>query len=175
MTTYEFGGHQHRFLALTVLDESDPEFIEAVGIAAGCSCGWRGAAAPPGMEGKGGYRGGDAHPITHEEGQAEREAEAEWRDEHVSEFADRAVPAALADQIRGVGDQLDALIMADKPMAALAAIRLSEGNFARQARDAALRASFLDHSWAQIGEALGISKQAAWERYGKAARSEASR
>ncbi|MEU9057773.1 hypothetical protein AB0D13_02460 [Streptomyces sp. NPDC048430] len=52
-------------------------------------------------------------------------------------------------------------------MAALAAIRLSGGYFARQARDAALRASFLDHSWSQIGEALGISKQAAWERYGK--------
>ncbi|WP_033322339.1 hypothetical protein [Streptomyces yerevanensis] len=166
MTTYEFDGHQ--FNALTVLDESDPEFIVPVGVAAGCSCGWRGPDALPGMDGKGGYRGGDSHPLTDEEGEAEQAAEAEWRDEHVAEFADSAVPAALADQIRDVGKQLDALILADKPMAALAAIRLSDGNFARQARDAALRASFLDHSWSQIGEALGISKQAAWERYGKA-------
>jgi hypothetical protein len=60
------------------------------------------------------------------------------------------------------------LIREDKAMAALAAIRLSDGYFARQARDAALRASFLDHFWAQIGDALGISKRAAWERYGKA-------
>lgn len=52
-------------------------------------------------------------------------------------------------------------------MAALAAIRLSGGYFARQARYAALRASYLDHSWSQIGDALGISKQVAWERYGK--------
>ncbi|MFI2318433.1 hypothetical protein [Streptomyces sp. CB00072] len=55
-------------------------------------------------------------------------------------------------------------------MAALAAIRLSGGYFARQARDAALRASYLDHSWSQIGDALGISKQAAWERYGRSRR-----
>jgi hypothetical protein len=114
--------------------------------------------------GKGGYQGGEAHVITDEEGEAERAAMAEWRDEHLVFIEDSAIPAALAKHIRDVGEQLDALIQADKPMAA---IRLSEGNFARQARDAALRASYLDHSWSQIGEALGISKQAAWERYGK--------
>jgi hypothetical protein len=119
------------------------------------------------MEGKDGCRGGASHPITLEEGEAERAAEQEWLDEHIAVIGATAVPAALADQIRSVGDQLDVLIEADRPMAALAAIRLSGGYFARQARDAALRASFLDHSWAQIGDALGISKQAAWERYGK--------
>lgn len=134
---------------------------------AGAICGWRGGAAYPGMEGKGGYRGGAAHPFTDEEGEAEQAAEDEWLTKHVADLADSAVPAALADQIRAVGEQLDTLIRADKPMAALAAIRLSDGYFARQARDAALRASFLDHSWSQIGDALGISKQAAWERYGK--------
>ncbi|GAB2777138.1 hypothetical protein GCM10027073_07200 [Streptomyces chlorus] len=162
MTTYQFDGH--RFDTLTVLDESDDEYPAPVGVAASCSCGWRGADALPGMEGKGGYRGSASHPITLEEGEAERAAKQEWLDEHIAETA---VPAALADQIRSVGEQLDALIEADKPMAALAAIRLSGGYFARQARDAALRASFLDHSWSQIGDALGISKQAAWERYGK--------
>jgi hypothetical protein len=165
MTSYQFDGH--RFDSLTVLDESDPDGPSAVGLAASCSCGWRGGAAYPGMEGKGGYRGGAAHPFTDEEGEAEQAAEDEWLTEHVADLADSAVPAALADQIRAVGEQLDALIRADKPMAALAAIRLSDGYFARQARDAALRASFLDHSWSQIGDALGISKQAAWERYGK--------
>ncbi|MFE6056850.1 hypothetical protein ACFQ6N_39445 [Kitasatospora sp. NPDC056446] len=94
--------------------------------------------------------------------------------EHILGLADTAVPYALADQIRSVSRQLDALIEADKPMAALAAIRLSGGYFARQARDAALRASFLDNSWAEIGEALGISKQAAWERCGKARREPAT-
>lgn len=164
-TTIEYDGHV--FSTRYVLDESDPEFIVPVGLVAACSCGWLGASAAPGMEGKGGYQGGEAHVITDEEGEAERAAMAEWRDEHIIFIEDSAIPAALAKHIRDVGEQLDALIQADKPMAALAAIRLSEGNFARQARDAALRASYLDHSWSQIGEALGISKQAAWERYGK--------
>jgi hypothetical protein len=172
MTTYQLDGHE--FETATVLEESDPEYPEPVGVAARCSCGWRGADAPPGMEGKGGYRGGASHPITLEDGEAERAAEQEWLDEHIAEIADTAVPAALAIEIRSVGAQLDALIEADKPMAALAAIRLSGGYFARQARDAALRASYLDHSWSQIGEALGISKQAAWERYGKSRPDQAS-
>ncbi|MFE1203050.1 hypothetical protein ACFW5V_15285 [Streptomyces sp. NPDC058762] len=165
MTTYQFDGHE--FKSLTVLENEDTEHVEAVGVAAGCSCGWVGADTPPGLEGKGGYRGSVAHSFTDEEGEAERAAEREWLDEHIAEFGGALVTLALADQIRSVGEQLDALIDADEPMAALAAIRLSGGYFARQARDAALRASFLDHSWSQIGEALGISKQAAWERYGK--------
>ncbi|MBK3630915.1 hypothetical protein JHN59_40240 [Streptomyces sp. MBT49] len=165
MTIYQLDGH--RFESRTVLDESDPEFIVAAGLAASCTCGWVGGDALPGMDGKGGYRGGDSHPITDDESEAERAAEKEWLEEHVAVIADITVPAALADQIRSVGEQLDALIQADRPMAALAAIRLSGGYFTRQARDAALRASFLDHSWSQIGEALGITKQSAWERYGK--------
>ncbi|MFB8087310.1 hypothetical protein [Streptomyces sp. NPDC055992] len=128
------------------------------------------------MEGKSGNSRDSCHPISYDgdESEAEQAAEREWLDEHVADFDGALVPALLADQIRSVGEQLDALIQADKPMAALAAIRLSGGSFASQARDAALRASFLDHSWAQIGEALGISKQAAWERYGKARPDKAS-
>ncbi|GAB7101698.1 hypothetical protein JCM4814A_94890 [Streptomyces phaeofaciens JCM 4814] len=144
MTAYQFDGH--RFDSLIVLDESDTGSIVAVGLAGSCSCGWRGADPLPGMEGKGGYRGGAAHPLTDKEGGAEQAAENEWLEEHV---ADTAVPAVLAEQIRSVGEQLDTLIREDKPMAALAAIRLSGGYFARQTRDAALRASFLAHSWSQ--------------------------
>jgi len=75
----------------------------------------------------------------------ELSAEKEWRTRHVAGLAATAVPLSLADQIREVGAQLDALIEADRPMAALAAVRLSDGRFARQARDAKLRASYLDH------------------------------
>ncbi|GAA2581734.1 hypothetical protein [Streptomyces lienomycini] len=164
MAIDQFDGHG--FAPLPV-HEFDGEYHELVGMAASCSCGWRGTDVSPGMEGKGGYRGPTAHPITSEEGEAERAAEQEWLDEHIADFDGAVVSAALANQIRSVGEQLDVLIEADEPMAALVAIRLSGGYFARQARDAALRASFLDHSWSQIGDALGISKQAAWERYGK--------
>ncbi|MEU4172966.1 hypothetical protein AB0F46_39615 [Streptomyces sp. NPDC026665] len=175
MTSHQFDGHQFGAETVTSYDEDDLPI--PVGLAATCSCGWRGADADPGMEGKGGYRGGTCHPFSLEggdEAEAMRDAEQEWLDEHIADFEGAIVPLTLADQIRSVAEQLDALIEADKPMAALAAIRLSGGYFARQARDAALRASFLDHSWSQIGEALGISKQAAWERYGKSRPNQAS-
>ncbi|MYW76745.1 hypothetical protein F610DRAFT_06966 [Streptomyces sp. LaPpAH-199] len=165
MTTHQFDGH--RFDTQVVLKDAE-DGPEAVGLAAKCSCGWRGGDGDPGMEGKGGFAGPFCHPVSlTEDGEAEAEqaAEQEWLEDHIAGGA--VVPAALADQIRSVGEQLDAMIEADEPMAVLAAIRLSGGYFARQARDAAMRASYLDHSWSQIGEALGISKQAAWERYGK--------
>jgi uncharacterized NAD(P)/FAD-binding protein YdhS len=36
-------------------------------------------------------------------------------------------------------------------------------------RDAVRRARVTGHSWTQIGDALGVSKQAAWERYSEEA------
>jgi hypothetical protein len=167
MKMHQFDGHRFDTRHVLTGGEDGPELV---GLAASCSCGWRGADGDPGMEGKSGWRGASCHPISlTEEGESEAEqaAEQEWLDEHIAGFGGAVVPAALADQIRAIGEQLDAMIEEDKPMAALAAIRLSGGYFASQARDAALRASYLDHSWSQIGDALGISKQAAWERYGK--------
>ncbi|WP_030223121.1 hypothetical protein [Streptomyces bikiniensis] len=168
MTTNQFDGH--RFSTLDVVEQNGPDStdLELVAYTASCSCGWKGSSVSPGMEGKGGYNGPVAHGITlGEEEEAELAAEKEWLEEHIDGISHTLLPPALADQIRSLGEQIDALIEADKPMNALSAIRLSGGYFSRQARDAALRASYLDHSWAQIGEALGISKQAAWERYGK--------
>jgi hypothetical protein len=150
----------HRFTAPTVLDESDPEAPFATGVVAGCSCGWQGTKVYSEHEYVRGQDGGVVSV-------AERDAANEWRRTHERGLADIAVPVVLADQLRDAGQQLDELIEADRPMAALAAIRLSGGSFARQARDAAMKASLLDNSWSAIGDALGISKQAAWERYGK--------
>ncbi|MFE1271307.1 hypothetical protein [Streptomyces sp. NPDC058758] len=167
MTTNQFDGH--RFDTIPVLDQRgpDPHDVELVAVAARCSCGWKGSTVSPGMEGKGGYNGPVAHHLTDVDGEAELAAEQEWLEEHIGDIEHTLVPTSLANEIRSVAKQLDALIEADKPMNALAAIRMSGGYFSSQARDAALRASYLDHSWSQIGEALGISKQAAWERYGK--------
>ncbi|MYS85443.1 hypothetical protein [Embleya scabrispora] len=163
MAAYDFDGH--RFASEATVDYRDPD-APIEGLVATCSCGWRGGEGPQHIER--GRPGGSYHLYNpYDVGEAEQAAKNEWLDEHITEFGPLA-PAALADQIRSIGEQLDTLIREDQPMAALAAIRLSDGYFARQARDAALRASFLDNSWSEIGEALGISKQAAWERYGKA-------
>ncbi|MFJ4513366.1 hypothetical protein [Streptomyces sp. NPDC088816] len=151
---YDLDGHL--FDSRTVLDESDPENPYAVGASSACSCGWTGTTE---------YRL-DIEPGR--EDYAERSARTEWQLDHVTGLMSTTMPSTLAEQIRGIASELDALVEADRPMAALSAIRLSGGLFAEQARSAAQRASYLDHSWSEIGKALGVSKQAAWERYGKA-------
>ncbi|MGQ4432192.1 hypothetical protein [Streptomyces sp. SAS_260] len=154
---YDLDGHC--FDSRTVLDESDPESPYVIGASSACSCGWTGTAE---------YRLG-VEPDR--EDYAERSARTEWELEHVSGLMSTTMPGALAHQLRIIAAELDALVEADRPMAALSAIRLSGGLFAEQARSAAQRASYLDHSWSEIGKALGVSKQAAWERYGKAPKS----
>ncbi|MGW2401796.1 hypothetical protein ACWCYY_35105 [Kitasatospora sp. NPDC001664] len=162
MTTHQiYDGHGYS--SVYDVDDTDPASPHCRGLVATCTCGWSSDKTHP-------------YATTDDQGDTEEvDAQADWWDNHMHDLTDQAVPAALAEQIRSVGRQLDKLIEDDKPMAALAAIRISDGYFARQARDAALRASYLDHSWAQIGEALGISKQAAWERYGKARRDPAAK
>jgi hypothetical protein len=151
---YDLDGH--RFAPRTVLDESNPESPYAVGASSACSCGWTSTAE---------YRLGNEPDG---EDYAERSARTEWQLDHASDLISTTMPGALAHRLRSVASELEALVEADRPMAALSAIRLSGGLFAEQARSAAQRASYLDHSWSEIGKALGVSKQAAWERYGKA-------
>ncbi|MET9704649.1 hypothetical protein [Streptomyces griseus] len=87
MTTYQFDGH--RFATQSVLTHGE-DGPERVGLAAECSCGWRGADGDPGMEGKSGYRGASCHPISltdEGESEAEQAAEQEWLDEHIANFS----------------------------------------------------------------------------------------
>jgi hypothetical protein len=55
----------------------------------------------------------------------------------------------------------------DDPMQALAAIGAVQRDLADQ-QEATVRAAATSHSWAEIGAALGISKQAAHQRFAKA-------
>lgn len=86
MTTYQFDGHRFDTLHVLANEEDGPELV---GLAASCSCGWRGADGHPGMEGKSGYRGGSCHPISfpRDYDEAERAAEKEWLDEHIADFS----------------------------------------------------------------------------------------
>ncbi|MER6399322.1 hypothetical protein ABT263_25240 [Kitasatospora sp. NPDC001603] len=164
----------HRFQPQPVLDlddQHDPYDSYPGLLVATCSCGWTGA-EPKIPRAARRRAASDGVPAAEKAAfasvpPAERAAEAEWRTGHAAALATTVPPAALADAVHTVAEQLEALIEDDKPMAALAAVRLAGGGFPDQTRTAAQRASYLDYSWAQIGEALGLSKQAAWERYGK--------
>lgn len=54
---------------------------------------------------------------------------------------------------------------ADGPLGVLASIGTSAKQISEWRRDAVAKARKEGHSWAEIGEALGISKQAAWEQF----------
>ena len=61
--------------------------------------------------------------------------------------------------------QLRAVIAAD-PLHALAAVTSLRALIADRERDA-VRQALEHHSWSEIGNALGVSKQAAFQRFGK--------
>lgn len=56
--------------------------------------------------------------------------------------------------------------IAEDPLAALSAMTKLRRELAERERDAVFLA-LETHSWREIGEALGISKQAAFQRFGK--------
>jgi hypothetical protein len=56
--------------------------------------------------------------------------------------------------------------VADHPLDALTTIGAVQRDIATHERDA-VRAAVQHHSWAEIGEALGVSKQAAHQRFAK--------
>ncbi|MFJ2743185.1 hypothetical protein ACIO3O_26385 [Streptomyces sp. NPDC087440] len=125
------------------------------GSSASCSCGWEGDIEHA--------LGTGPFPLQ----EADAAAEREWQREHVTHLHHSTATTSEADAMRAVVTALRAMIDADRPLAALDLIRIGGGEFSPLAREAALRATYLDNSWTDIGKALGISRQAAWERYGK--------
>lgn len=56
-------------------------------------------------------------------------------------------------------------LLADDPLAALSAITQLRSEIAQREREAVMRA-LETHTWREVGEALGVSKQAAFQRFG---------
>ena len=58
------------------------------------------------------------------------------------------------------------LLIADDPLAALSKITDLRLEIAQREREAVMRA-LEEHTWREVGGALGVSKQAAFQRFGK--------
>ena len=57
-------------------------------------------------------------------------------------------------------------LIPDDPLAALSVITDLRAAIAHKEREAVMRA-LDEHTWREVGEALGVSKQAAFQRFGK--------
>lgn len=69
-------------------------------------------------------------------------------------------------QTAGVLDQQLSDVLATDPLGALTAVTSIRNLVAERERQAVM-AAVADHTWREIGVALGVSKQAAFQRFGK--------
>lgn len=67
--------------------------------------------------------------------------------------------------VEALDRELRAAVLAD-PLLALSRIVAVRELLAERERDA-VRAALAEHTWREIGEALGVSKQAVFQRFGK--------
>lgn len=71
----------------------------------------------------------------------------------------------LADTIEALSNQLGAALE-HEPLVALSAVATA-GAVVDEHRRQAVRVAAQEHSWSEIGDALGVSKQAAQQRFAK--------
>ncbi|MFJ2745391.1 hypothetical protein ACIO3O_37675 [Streptomyces sp. NPDC087440] len=136
----------------------------AVGVRAACDC----------YDGRGRivkeWRGATVFPVFFEDeettegpGEDGDSPYAEWQRTHAAPAAATTVPADVTELLGQVRERLRELA-AIRPLAALSAVARLEGIATAAARSAARAAQEDDRSWADIGTALGVSKQAAHQR-----------
>lgn len=132
-----------------------PEVIDA--LVPACACGWRGV--PVVLE--------RSYPRWDELTEVERahvdQGHAEWA-AHIGQLLRDVPPARLLDDLDNLLDRIGALTD-DRPLAALVLIGQLTGRADQLAHQAADIARGAGTTWEDIGQALGVTRQAAAERF----------
>lgn len=129
----------------------------AAGVRAGCQCGWRGS---------------EVHPVDFDDHEATEGFEYNdgpywsWFREHIGSLLGTAMPPELSEALAVVARQLREQAAA-RPLVALTAIGQLETLIADQAPVAGAAARRTGRTWNAIGQALGISRQAAFQRFSR--------
>lgn len=131
--------------------EADDPGVEPGWLLPACVCGWRGERVP--------YDAGDPDA-------SERAARARW-DEHMDDVTVYLLPVAQAVELL-VGTLETARESGDfdsKPLGVIKALRMAQTYVGTQIATAVGAARARELSWEQIGDALGVTRQTAHERY----------
>lgn len=129
----------------------------ATGVKAGCACGWRST---------------EVFPLDFEDHEATDGFEfndgpfGAWSYGHIASLLDTAMPRELREALATVAEQLREQARL-RPLVALAAIGQLEKLVGDQAPTAATTARRDGQTWDAIGRALGTSRQAAYQRFGR--------
>jgi hypothetical protein len=129
----------------------------AAGVRAGCECGWR---------------SDDVFPVDFDDHEATDGFEfndgpyAAWNGAHIEVLLGTAVPADIEDAAATVRKMLDGLAVT-RPLAALAVASQLVAHAEQRTIDAAVKARRDGRTWEQVGDALGVSRQAAFQRFGR--------
>src|SRR5215469_13376768 len=83
----------------------------------------------------------------------------------LSRYLDDMATTEPAESAKALDAELRQLI-ADDPLTALSRITELRSEIAQREREAVMRA-LEEHTWREVGAALGVSKQAAFQRFGK--------
>ena len=140
-------------------DGSAPDRPLAVGLRAACECGWRGERMRPlDWNNQEGSEGSDV-------GLTPTGPYGDWL-AHIDDLRGTTVPQRVRELVAALSAKLGE--MADeRPIAALEAIGTLEAVTRHRGRAAAETARERDITWDAIGRALGITRQAAFQRFAK--------
>lgn len=137
-----------------------PEVIDA--LVPACACGWQGV--PVVLAGPC-PRWDDLHEV---ERAHVDQGRTEWAS-HISRLLRDVPPGKLLDNLDDLLDRVAALVD-DRPLAALVVLRQLTARADGLTRQAATTAREAGTSWEDIGRALGVSRQAAAERFSRPTR-----
>jgi hypothetical protein len=127
--------------------EDDPGQVPAWLLPA-CACAWRG------------------ERIDYVPASADRAAREQWYG-HIRQIESELAPTAVARAVEDFFGALSAAgeAVADRPIPSLLELHRAETRLGAEIRQAVALVRRQGRSWADIGDALGIHRQTAWERY----------
>ncbi|WP_406002400.1 hypothetical protein [Streptomyces sp. NBC_00829] len=106
---------------------------------------------------------GPSHPVSDSPAKAAVAVKADW-EKHLAAKTEAMYPVDVADDLDDLFGRLYSLAQ-QQPLATLAALRELEGRTEPLRVVAVARARYRKEPWQKLADALGVTRQSAWEKY----------